>query len=245
LFSLLSPEQWALASTVVFCGALVQGTAGFGFAITCAPLLRLIGPNMIPVPILTAASALIVLSMLRERRDISLQGAGWVIAARVPGALVGAFLLGVLPDAVLSVVIATLVLFAVVTIASGWSVPFNRVSQSAAGFISGVTGTATSIGGPPIALLYRERRGPELRSTLAAIFTVGMVINFAALGANGEVRADEVWIGVGLIPGTVLGFIGSSFLRRHVEGARLRAGVLIISSFAAVGLLVRTLLSSS
>jgi uncharacterized membrane protein YfcA len=225
----------------VAVGALVQGTAGFGFAIVVAPLLALIGPEMVPVPVLTAAAVLIVLTMLRERRDIKLGGAAWVLAGRVPGAFVGAFLLGVLDQRLLSFVIAGLVLVAVVTIASGASIPFNRVSQVAAGLASGITGTTTSIGGPPIALLYRERKGPEMRSTLAAIFTVGMFLNFAALGANGRVSADHLWVGFGLWPGTVVGFFGSSFLRRYVDGERLKWAVLVISTAAAVGLLWRTL----
>lgn len=226
---------------MVFCGALVQGTAGFGFAIVVAPLLRLMGPGMVPVPVLTAIAAVIVLTMLRERRHIELGGAAWVLAARVPGVFVGAFLLGVLDERIISFTIAGLVLFAVGSLALGARIPFNHVTQTIAGLTSGITSTTTSIGGPPIALLYREREGPEMRSTLAAIFIVGLVLSFFALGVNGRVTSDALWIGFGLWPGTVLGFFGSSFLRRHIDGERLKGAVLVISTAAALGLLWRTL----
>jgi uncharacterized membrane protein YfcA len=234
-------DQWLLASLVVGVGAMVQGSVGIGYALCCAPFLRMIGPQMVPVPIMTAAFSLIVLTMLRERQHISLKGAGWVLAGRVPGALAGAWLLGLMPDRWLSVVIGGVVLFAVATIALGWVIPFNAGTQGLAGFASGVTGTTTAIGGPPLAMLYRERKGPELRSTLAAIFLVGLVINLSALGVNGQLRTEEVLIGLSLVPGTVVGFLVSSRVRKHVDGQRLKTAILVVCGAAALSLLARTL----
>jgi len=238
----LTLQQWLMAWSVVFVGSLVQGTAGFGFSLTVAPLLRALKPETIPVSVITAALLLIVLMLLRERQHLALKGAGWVLAGRVPGALFGAWLLGVLPARTLSLVIAGLVLGAVGSIAFGWSVPFNRATQALAGAASGITGTTTSIGGPPLALLYRERAGHELRSTLAAIFLVGVLINFAALGTQSQLRLADLKMGVMLMPAVVAGFLASSVVRTRIDGPRLKAAILIVSTLGALGLVAQTLL---
>ena len=52
-------------------------------------------------------------------------------------------------------------------------VPVNRGLAAVAGLVSGVAGTATSIGGPPLAMLYQHRHPQVLRPTLAVFFLLG------------------------------------------------------------------------
>jgi uncharacterized membrane protein YfcA len=242
MLDLLTPEQWAMAATIVFVGALVQGTAGVGYAIVSAPLLRIVAPELVPVSVMIGVWLVALASLIRERRDISVSGIGWVLAGRVPGAWIGALLLGAIPARALDISIGGMVLVAVVVMALGSAIPFNATTQFLAGLVSGTTGTATAIGGPPLAMLYRERRGPELRSTLAVVFLAGLSINLATLAARGQISADQLVMGLLLIPPSLLGFLGSSSLRKYVDGEPLRWAILIISSFAAVSLLVRAFL---
>jgi len=242
VLDLLTPEQWALAATIVFVGALVQGTAGVGYAIVSAPLLRMVAPELVPVSVMIGVWLVALATLIRERRDISPAGIGWVLAGRLPGAWVGALLLGVIPARALDISIGGMVLVAVVVMAFGAAVPFNAKTQFLAGFISGTTGTATAVGGPPLAMLYRERKGPELRSTLAVVLLAGLSINLATLAIRGQISTDQLTMGLLLIPPSLLGFLGSHSLRKYIDGEPLRWAILIISSFAAVSLLARTLL---
>lgn len=238
----MSNSELILATLVVFVAAVIQGSAGIGFAIVTAPALRILVPEAVPVGVMVSVLFVSILMLLRERQALSVGGAGWVIAGRLPGAAIGAFLLAVLPPTFLDVSIGAMVLVAVAVMARGASIPFNRFSQVATGVISGATSAATAIGGPPLAMLYRDRQGPELRSTLAVIFLVGLLINLTTLTVTGQATLDQYKLGLLLLPGALAGFAASSVLRHHLDGERLRWVVLVISTVAALSLLVQTLL---
>ena len=111
----------------------------------------------------------------------------------------------------------------------------------AAGTASGVMGTAASVGGPPIALVYARAGGPALRATLAAFFLVGTTLSLVALAYAGEVGRHELGLAVALVPGTVVGFALSGPLKSHVDRGRVRAAVLGTAAVSATVVLVEAL----
>ena len=57
-------------------------------------------------------------------------------------------------------------------------------------------GTASSIGGAPVALVYQHAGGPRTRATLASIFVFGTVISIGTLAIAGAVlftAASLLW----------------------------------------------------
>ncbi|MEE9416517.1 MAG: sulfite exporter TauE/SafE family protein, partial [Acidimicrobiales bacterium] len=218
---MLTGFEWTLAFGVLCCAAALQGTVGFGYAILAVPLLRIIEPELVPVAIQLTALAMTSSSLLRERSHLNLHGVGWVLAGRLPGVVIGLWLLKSLPTRSLSIAIAIGVLIGVAATLRGWSVPFTRLTQTTAGFTSGVTGTAAGIGGPPLALIYRERSGPEVRSTVGAIFLGGLLMSLMGFSLTGEIQSDDLRAAGSLFPATLLGFWISGSLRHKVEGDRL------------------------
>ncbi len=99
----------------------------------------------------------------------------------------------------------------------------------------------SSIGGPPLALLYRDAGGGTLRSSLAAIFVIGLVITITARSVAGEINADDLVLGACLFPAVALGVWCSRFFLGRVEGAPLKRAILVVASLAALGLLWRAL----
>ena len=241
MFDLVSLDQLVLIGIITFVAGIVQGTAGIGFAIVSVPLLRIVAPEMVPVPVMAGAMAVSLASLLRERQHVSFSGVGWVLAGRVPGAVVGALLLATIPSFALDVSIGVLVLFAVLAMSIGWVIPYNRVGQFFTGLASGTTGTSTGIGGPPLGMLYRDRKGPELRSTLGTIFVVGLTINLVTLALSGQFTLQDLQLGAVVVPPSLVGFAASTRLRHRIEGEPLRKAVLVLSSAAAIALLARTL----
>jgi uncharacterized protein len=237
-------EIWELAGAllVVFLGAALQGSVGFGFAVLSAPILALLDPGFVPVAPQILQLPLTVAALLREHGGIDKTGLGWVLFGRLPGTLLAALVLSVAVGRTLDLLIGSIVLVAVLILASGARVPLNPYTRFFAGVFSGFSGTASSIGGPPIALLYRYQTGPTVRSTLGVIFAVGVSINLVVLAVTGIADTDDVVTALILAPAATLGFAGSSLLHRHVEGRILRTGILVVSSIAAVGLLIRTVL---
>lgn len=227
------------AMLIVFLGAALQGSIGFGYAVLSAPILTLLDPRFVPVAPQIIAFFLSIAALMRERGGLDTSGVGWIIVGRVPGALIAAAVLAVAVDRTLDLLIGSIVLVAVLILASGISVPLNTATRIAAGVFSGFSGTASSIGGPPVALLYRNQTGPTVRSTLGTIFAIGIVINLVVLTATGILDGDDLKTAGLLAPASFVGFASSSLLHRRVEGAVLRNGILVVATVSAVGLLVR------
>jgi uncharacterized protein len=110
------------------------------------------------------------------------------------------------------------------------------------GALSGVMGTASSIGGPPVALLYQHHPGAVLRSTTAALFVVGTVLSAAALAVAGEVTGAQVALALALMPAIAGGLALARALHRVVDAAWLRPAVLAVAAVAGVATLLRGLL---
>lgn len=237
-------ETWELAGAllIVFLGAALQGSIGFGFAVLSAPILALLNPEFVPVAPQLLSFPIALAASLRERRGVDMSGVGWILAGRLPGTLLAAGVLMFAVGRTLDVLIGSIVLVAVLILASGIRIPLNPWTRFSAGLFSGFSGTASSIGGPPLALLYRYQTGPTVRSTLGTILSVGLVINLTVLAVTGVMDGDDVKTALILAPAVALGFAASSLLHRRVDGVLLRNGILVVATIAAVGLLIRATL---
>jgi len=231
-----------LAATLVMAiGGALQASIGFGSLLVAAPVVALIDIDLVPAPTAVAGTALVLLIAYRERRGVDRQGIGWVLAGRVPGTLVGGAAVGLLPETGLQIVFGVLLLVAVGISARTTHLERTPAVLASAGLLSGVMGTATSVGGPPIALVYQREEGPVIRGTLSAIFVVGSILTLVTLAAVGELGADEWVAGLVMTPGIVLGFLVSRWTIPHVDGRALRPAVLGVSGAAALVVLVEAL----
>lgn len=231
----------ALAFAITVAAGLVQGTIGFGLAVVSVPVLSLLDRDLAPVPQLLIALPLAAAMVWREWRHLDLSGVGWVLAGRFPGAVLGVVLLKAFSETALDLLIAGLVLVGVAIVASGVVIRLNVFTKLTAGIASGTMGLVASIGGPPLALLYREVEGGTLRSSLNAIFAVGILLSITVRGATGEISGSDIRVGLLLLPAAFAGLWMSRFFTDQLEGATLKNGVLAISALAAAGLVLRTL----
>jgi len=241
MFHWLPVTPWALAGglVVMTVAATLQSTIGFGFAVLSVPVLLMIDPQLAPVPQLLCAVPLTLSMAWRERDALDLRGIWWVIGGRLIGALLGLQLLMVASKQLLDVVIALIVLAAVAAIAAVRRVPRTPFTEVAAGTASGVSSLVSSIGGPPLALLYRDASGGTLRSSMAAIFTIGLAITITTRAVAGEISRVDLEVAACLLPAVLLGFWSSRFFLGRVEGGGLKRAILVVASLAAVGLLAR------
>ena len=207
-----------------------------------APVLALVDPSLVPVAVLLPTAVLPILSLLRERAAVDWRGLRWALVGRLPGTLVGAWVATALPLRLLAVAVGVVVLGAVVVSLVRWEPRATPRALLAAGFVSGVTGTATSIGGPPIALVYQRASGPAIRSTLAAFFLVGVVVSLSALALTGAVDRRDLGVAAVLLPFTALGFAVSGPLRPYVDAAGTRPAVLTLCAASALVLILRNAL---
>jgi len=230
---------WVAALVITAGAAAVQGTVGIGFGMISVPILALLHPDLVPAPQLLIAFPMIMIMAWKERHAIVLTGVGWIVGARIPGAVFGAYLLGIASARVLDVLIAVIVLLAVMAIGAGMSVGRTTSTKVLAGVASGVTGVVASIGGPPIALIYSRDEADTIRSTLATIFFFGLITSTLFRWTSGHLSLSDVKVACVLLPAALIGLWVSFRIKDRVPKQAVRLGILIICGGAAAVLFVR------
>jgi uncharacterized membrane protein YfcA len=236
----MAPARYAAMGVMVLAGACLQGAGGLGFAMLCAPVAALLFPELVPGPLLALACPLAVMAMVREYTEIDWTAAAWSLAGRAAGTLVAAGCLAVLPANTLSVLFALLILAAVALSLRGWTVTPTRTSNTLAGIASGVMGTITSAGAPPLAIAMQSMPAARLRATLGCVFFLGSAISLAALGAVGRMHTDGFVLALLLTPWMVVGFAASGLLARRLSHRGLRHFLLGLASLGAIAVLAQT-----
>jgi uncharacterized membrane protein YfcA len=237
----VDPGTLVLAAAVMAVGAALQAAVGFGGNLVAAPLLALLDPGLVPVPILIGSTAINVVVALREHGHSGWPDFGWVLAGRLPGSLLGLALLRALDPSGLQLVLGVSLLLALVATLGRWSIPATPHGLFSAGVVSGVGGTAVSVGGPPVALVYQHRHGAELRGTLARVLLAGQGISIAVLALGGQIGRTELGQGLILVPAVLLGVVGGRPLAAVLDQGRTRAAVLAVCAASALMLLVEAL----
>jgi uncharacterized membrane protein YfcA len=239
----IATPEFAAAFGISFVAAAMHSTVGFGFSLLSVPLLSLLNPLFAPVPQLLVVWPLTLAIVWRERHAVEARSTLWVLLGRVPGAAIGVALLKILSSAALDVLMSLMVALGVVLVVSTGRFRRTSARELVAGVASGVMAMVSAIGGPPIALLYRNDEGPTVRANLGLIFAIGLTITISVRAAAGEVSLDEVAIGVALLPAVWLGLRASRKLIPRVDGPRLRNAIVVIAGGAAVLLLARGVLN--
>jgi uncharacterized membrane protein YfcA len=232
----------AVVGAAVVAGALVQGTIGLGLGLVAAPVVTLADPGLMPDLMLWLAAALPVLTLAREWRHVDRRGLLWALAGRVPGTAIGVAVVTLASDRALGLAVGGMVLVAVAASLRDVRVRARRRSLLAAGVVSGAAGTATSIGGPPVALVLQHRPGPVVRATLGAYFAAGALMSLAGLALAGEVSRRPLLLAAALLPGLAIGFALAQPVRRRVDAGRLRPAILAVCAVSAAVLIVRSAL---
>ena len=234
--------QWtelAYIASGVIVAAFVQGTTGVGFALIVAPIIGLLEPKLLPVCLLILMLPLNAYVAWRERGALDRSGASWITFGRFVGTFGGLWILAALPATYLNLLIGvTTILAAVTTLV----LPSFRAGQKAfvaAGLVTGITETATGIGGPPLALVYQHHAPAVLRSTIALCFLVGEIISLAILAIAGRIDGEQFNGALLLLPALVAGALLSRYVHARVQGPRLRMFVLVFAIVSGAVLLVR------
>ena len=237
------PLGWPLlaAALALMAAGAIQGSTGFGFNMLAAPVLAVLDPAFVPAPMLMTALVISLGGALRERRSVDAQGLGYALGGRVLASVAAVACLGLLSSESFDKLFGLLVLSAVALSLSGLRVRPNPRNLFLAGSLSGFMGTLTSIGAPPMAMVYQHGTGPSMRATLNAFFVAGAAISVGALGWAGRLGWNDVMLAAAMLPVAALGFLLSGWGRRLVDGGYLRAVVLGVSSLSALVLIGRAL----
>ena len=233
---------WWISAAVLFAGCLIQTAAGFGMAMIAAPVIVLLRPEWVPAVLTFSALTLSLLNLWNLRPAVQWREMSVPMVTRVPGTVVGAWILTLLTTTSLQLLVAALVLIAVVISLAGKAFAATPARLGVAGFISGITGTTTSIGGPPMALVMQHGEADTVRANLSLYFTYSCVLALASYWLIGHLDAPLALVSLSFTPSVVLGFWLGRPARRWVA-ARFRSVLLVLCTGAALVALAGALLS--
>ena len=222
----------AMVSTIVIFASFVQGITGVGFALLVAPVLGILAPTMLPVAVLVLMLPLNFYVAWRERAALDFRSGAWISAGRFGGTFGGLWVLVALSANHLNLLIGI----------STLAMPVFRPSRGvylAAGLITGITETATGIGGPPLALVYQHHPVAVMRSTIAMCFLVGELLSLAFLWHAGRIAAASLMGAAQLLPALSIGALLSRLVHQRVNSRALRIFVMSFSILSGAVLLIR------
>lgn len=188
-----SPDVAALAATclIVFAGTVLRAVSGLGFSLVAVPLLTLVWPPQQAVALAALFQTISTVPLVAgQRGHIDWPVLRRVCAGAAAGLAPGLALLQWLPDTVLRLVLAVVLLLSIVVIVGGRRLvrgmtPWRmRCVGVCAGFAQGLAG----VPGPP--LMAGLLAAPDLdtravRSTAATIFLCLGAVSVATLVWHG------------------------------------------------------------
>ncbi len=232
----------AAVFVIVTAAAVVQAGLGMGFGIMAAPLLALVAPEFVPVPCIWMGFFTAAWTALAQREGIVWAEVGLGSLGRLAGVAAGVGLLAALADAVsFSLIFGLMVGAAVLITLLGRPLRFTRPNMLAMATLSGVMGTITSVGAPPMALVYQGHTPQAARPTLAGFFAVGCVISLAGLHLAGFARLHDLTLALLMLPPMLFGLWIAARTQARFD-SRFRPFLLAISGGAAVLLIARGLM---
>lgn len=224
--------SWWLAALALAAGCLIQTALGFGMAVLAAPIIVLVRPEWVPVVLTVTALSLSLMNVWHLRRGIQARAMMAPILTRIPGTLVGAWILVQLPVQALQILVALSVLVAVLVSAFGRAFEATPTRLGLAGFVSGIMGTTTSIGGPPMALVMQHGPAGTTRANLALYFTYSCVLSLVSYQFAG-LLTPQLWLeSLSFVPAALLGFALGRLGQAWVDD-RFRPLLLILCSLSA------------
>ncbi|WP_019935380.1 sulfite exporter TauE/SafE family protein [Oceanimonas smirnovii] len=230
-----------LAALACFTGAYVQTAIGFGMAVVAAPILFYLDPVLVPGPLMMVLLVMCMVNGWRFRKGIEMNLLAPALLARIPGSAVGVWLLVVLPVKWLAILIAVTIMLGVLVRLKDIALPMTRANMALGGFLSGVMGTSTTIGGPPMVLVMHGADMHRIRANLAGFFVVSTLMSAGALASGGFLTQTHLELALPLAPAALFGNWLAVHSLHLVSRPVMHYGSLSLCTLAVIGMLINTL----
>ena len=211
------------ALAVVCVSGTVAGFAGFGFALVTVPALLLVYDPAVVITVNTALSLFTTTNVaLGARRDVDVGTVARLLPFSFIGLVAGVEILKLAEPEYIRLAVGPLVVVSAILLFRGVRLPGadSRWADVVAGSTSGLLGTSTGIGGPPVVLLMASRkiRKHVFRATAAAYFIFTGVVGLALLFLRGVAGMQDLALAAILVPAVFAGKIaGTHLLSRSSE----------------------------
>ena len=228
------PATLALAALITLVAATVQASVGIGFGMIAAPLLFLLSPDLVPGTVIVLGALVAGVTAWRDGANIDRPAALTALAGRLPGALAAGWLVSAMPVDLFAGLFGLLILAAAALNLAGLRLKPTKALVFTAGTVSGVMGTITSAGAPPLALAFQGFGGAGMRATISVTLLFGALLSIGALLLFGAFGWRDAAAAVLLAPVVIAGFLVSRPLAEWLDRRFWRVAVYMISIVAGV-----------
>jgi uncharacterized membrane protein YfcA len=231
----MSTGQLLLSAVALFAGGVSVGAVGFGSVLIAAPVLALFAPATIPfvfvVPTLVTDSYV----AWRERAALDRALLGRFLVWQIPGALLGAWLLGRISDpGVVGLIVGLIVLLLVGFQMLPWRLHRTAGREVGAATLAGLSGAVSGINGPPVAVLLADEPPALIRATLPAFFAGAQLVLLGSWILTGTLDTHALLLGVVATPAMALGAIVGQTMAGRITARTVRWIVLVLSLAATI-----------
>lgn len=240
----LSGEQLLLVAAIVFGGALVFCTVGFGIGVASFPLLLLLlDPQTAVVVINTVSLFMFSLVIWQTRQHIPVRQVLPIAVAGLVGVPVGIFILRDTDTVFLRIAIAGLIIALTLLAAfnARWALPKSTPVGMGVGFVVSVMLNAFGVGGALMVLAWLSHKmsSQALRGSLSLYFLVVEGFGVIGYGVAGLLTQERMLlIAVAALP-VVLGFGVALLILRHINEVMFRRLVMAAIVGTSVTVLAR------
>ncbi|MBF0308637.1 MAG: sulfite exporter TauE/SafE family protein [Magnetococcales bacterium] len=227
--------EW-VASALIVMGAAFQGATGFGFALLVSPWIVLLAPELFPGPLMMCSLLLTSMTILRDGMALDRKNIQYSLIGYFPGLVIASALLIYMEGPYFSYFCGSMIILSALLSYFTFSFEPRPVLVSLAGAFSAILNLTTTIGGPPMLLVWQNLRTQPLRAQLAAFFIGGGVLSITTLISIHRFAWNDFIHGLQQFPWVVLGFLLSFRVARHLDQSSIRP--LILTAAAIGGMLI-------
>jgi uncharacterized membrane protein YfcA len=214
-------QEYTIATAlIIFAGALLQGLAGFGGALVSMPFLLLYAEPMWAAPVVVLCYTINrIPAMFVLRKNLMWDHSVLLLAAAVPGAFLGTYLLKSMePGFIMKILGTILILFSAYKILSpGLKMAFSKVWALPTGFLSGILGGAFGTDGPPVVVYaaLQPWAKEQVVGMLQSFFLFANFIIIVSYGYHGLLTPSVFGVSAVAVPFAIAGiFLGLRINRR-------------------------------
>ncbi len=225
---------------IVMFAAVVQMTIGMGFGMLASPLIALVKPEIVPGCIVLIGLSVAISGAWRERQNISFEELKMGIGGRVFGSMAALLILSQIKDLdMFLLVFGIIMLIAIAMTASGLKIAFTRSNLFGLSVVSGLMGSITAVGAPPMAIIYHQRPAEIVRPTLNAFFASGCILAIITLSLSGWFGTKDLAATILLFPSMIAGIYLSRFFR-NIPAKLSANALLVLSASASIMLIIKS-----
>lgn len=239
-----SLDFYLIVLFLIILGAITQSAIGIGFGIP-AGILVLLEPSMVPSCIILMGSFLALSNAMLSYKDIIKVDLIYSFTGRVIGSILAMPLIFLtLGTDYYLIVFGVLLLIATYLSAKKWNIVATKKNITIAGTASGIMGTLTGIGGPPMAIVYQNSSAPKVVATLNMFFGIGALFSVLLFVYFDLINLPEVMKSIYLSPGLVIGtYIGRRGIVRKFVNRNLKNLIIAVCFISALVIILDAILS--